>query len=126
MGAYRISNTHPFSGDLAADLLGYPPQSAYHAGAERVVTLAGLIADLGYPRVTWTFKAVTVAQWEDLLDLVGAYSGTVYIETRNDVDAWAEWQALARLPEPHTLARRGGYYLDVTLEFLLLVDVTPA
>lgn len=126
MGAYRISDAHPFTdADLVPEVLGHDPQATYNPGSERLMTLAGTTVDVGYPRVTWTFQALTVAQWEDLLDLVGGYSGTCYIETRNDIDEWAEWQALARLPEPGNLARWGGYYQNVTLEFLLLVDVTP-
>ena len=124
---YRISDTFPLvDADLCAVLFGYDPRSAYNPGAERLTTLAGTTVDIGYPRAVWTFAALTIAQWESLLDLVGAYSGEVYVETRDDVDDWYQWRAIARLPEPRTLDRWGGYYRGVEIEFVLLEDVTPA
>lgn len=127
MGNYRLSDAHPFtSADLCTVLFGYDPRTTYNPGAERVVTLAGTTADVGYPRSVWTYALLTVAQWEALFDLVGGYSGEVYVEVRDDVDAWAEYRALCRLPEPRSLDRWGGYYQNIVIEFLLLADVTPA
>lgn len=127
MTGYHISDAFPLTDeDLCTVLFGYDPRSTYNPGAERLTTLAGTTVDVGYPRAVWTFAALTVAQWEDLLELVGAYSGTVYIETRDDVDDWYQWLALARLPEPRTLNRWGGVYKDVEIEFLLITDVTPS
>lgn len=126
MGNYRISDTFPLvDADLCAALFGYDPRSIYNPGAEAIVTLAGTLDFVGYPRATWLFSALTIAQWSALLTLVGAYSGEVYIETRDDVDGWYQWRALCRLPEPRTLDRWGGVYKNVEVEFLLLEDVTP-
>lgn len=126
MGAYRISDTHPFTTNLVTTLLGVDPKATYNPGGQRLTTLAGTTVDVGYPRVTWTFASITVAQWSSLLALVGTYSGEVYIETRDDEDSWAEWRAVVRLPESGTLQRWGGRYQNVVLEFLLVEDVTPA
>ena len=127
MGQYRISDTFPLGdADLCAARFGYAPHSTYNPGAERLLTLAGTTVDVGYPRAVWTFSALSVAQWAALLGIVGAYSGEVYVETRDDVDAWSQWRALARLPEPRDLDRWGGYYRHVEIELLLLEDVTPA
>ena len=126
MGDYRISNTHPFvAADLCATRFDYDPQTTYNPGAGRVTNLDGTTTDTGYARSVWTFAALSVAQWEALITLVGGYSGEVYIETRDDVDNWYEWRALARLPEPRELTRWGGYYQNVSVEFLLIEDVTP-
>ena len=103
---------------------GRDPRSTYAPGSERLVTLAGTTVDVGYERVTWFFRWLTVEAWEDWLTLVGGYSGQVYVETRDDVDDWAEYSAIARLPRPSTLRRRGGKYLDVTVELILLEVIT--
>ncbi|HOU13461.1 MAG TPA: hypothetical protein PKZ84_10110 [Anaerolineae bacterium] len=127
MTRYRLSDAFPLTdSDLCSALFGYDPRNSYNPGAERLTTLAGTTIDVGYPRVTWRFAALTIEQWEDLLDLVGDYSGLVYIETRNDIDEWQQWQAIARLPEPRALNRWGGYYRDVEIEFILLADLTPS
>ncbi|NBD34405.1 MAG: hypothetical protein GVY30_00215 [Chloroflexi bacterium] len=126
MGNYRISNTHPFDDDdLCTARFEFDPRSSYTPGAERVTTLAGTTEDVGYQRSIWTFSALSIAQWSALKSLVGGESGEVYIETRNDVDTWAEYRALARLPNPGDLTRAGGYYESVTVTLLLLEDVTP-
>ncbi|MGC9397113.1 MAG: hypothetical protein ACP5J4_19895 [Anaerolineae bacterium] len=126
MGNYRLSDTFPLvDADLCSTFFGYDPRSTYNPGAEGVLTLAGTLAYVGYPRATWRFAALTVEQWADLLTLVGGYSGEIYIETRDDVDGWYQWRAIARLPEPRTLDRWGGVYRDVEVEFILLEDVTP-
>lgn len=117
---YRLGDTTPLNdADNAVALFGYDPASTYNPG-ERLVTLAGTTVDTGYPRSVWTFAALTVEQWEDLIDLVGGYSGQVYVETRNDIDEFDEYRAIARLPEPRSLMRWGGYYRDVSIEFVLL------
>lgn len=124
---YRISDASPLTdADNCKTLFGYDPRSTYNPGAEVVVTIAGTLAYVGYPRVTWTFPALSIELWEDLLELVGDYSGQVYIETRDDIDDWYDWRALARLPEPRTLDRYGGVYKNVEIELLLIEDVTPA
>ena len=98
---YRIGDAEPLGDDdNCRALFGYDPRSTYNPGAERLTTLAGTTVDVGYPRAVWTFAALSIAQWGDLLDIVGGYSGEVYIETRDDVDEWGQWRALARLPEP--------------------------
>jgi hypothetical protein len=121
---YRIGASTPLSDDdNAAVLFGYDPRSTYNPGAERLVTLAGTTVDVGYPRAVWTFAALTVEQWEDLLELVGGYSGEVYVETRNDIDEFDEYRTIARLPEPRDLERWGGYYQNITVELLLVEAV---
>jgi len=126
---YRIGATAPLDDNNNVETVfgfGRDPRATYNPGAESVLTLAGTLAYVGYPRATWRFAALTIAQWADLLTLIGDYSGEVYIETRNDIDEWAQWRALARLPEPRTLDRWGAHYREVEVEFLLLEDVTPA
>ena len=123
---YRIGATASLNDDNNVEAIfgfGRDPRATYNPGAEAVLTLAGTMVFTGYPRATWRFAALTVEQWEDILDLVGGYSGEVYIETRNDIDKWAQWRALARLPEPRTLDRWGGVYRGVEVEFLLLEDL---
>jgi hypothetical protein len=123
---YRLSDSHPFTDDdLATVLFGVDPRTTYNPGAERVTTLSGTTADVGYARSVWTFAALTIEQWEALLDIVGGYSGEVYVEVRDDIDDWYEYRAIARLPEPRTLDRWGGYYQNVSIEFVLIEDVTP-
>ncbi len=122
---YRIGDSIPLSdADNCVALFGYDPRSTYNPGAERLITLAGLTVDVGYPRSVWTFAALTVEQWDDLLDIVGSYSGRVYIETRTDIDIFVVYRAIARLPEPRNLKRWGGVYQDVEIE-LILVEAVP-
>lgn len=121
---YRVGAIYPLGNpDNCTALFGHNPRSAYNPGAERVITLAGTTVDVGYPRSVWTFAALTVEQWEDLLDIVDGYSGMVYVETRNDVDEWTTYHAIARLPEPRNLDRWGGIYRDIEIEFVLLEDM---
>lgn len=122
---YQIGGVGSGSLQPCLTVLGVEPRATYNPGAERVTTLAGTFAAVGYPRATWTFTVLEVTAWDTLLALVGGYSGEVLVETRNDVDDWAQWRALARLPEPRALERWGGFYRNVTLEFVLLEDVTP-
>lgn len=110
-------------------LLGFYPQSVYAPGAEFVTDHGGGLRVVGYPRSTWTFAALSVADYEDLLQttlgfVTGQYSGEVYIATRDEFDNWADWRALLRCPFPGALERHGGHYLNVQLEFILLEDVT--
>ncbi len=107
----------------AVTLCGTDPQATYSPGAERVTTVAGTLVDVGFPRVTWTFAALTVAQWGALGTLIGGAAGVIYIQTRDDVDDWATYEVIARLPDPGTLTRWGGVYRDVTVEFVLLEAV---
>jgi len=124
VGDYRIAATFPLvDADKCTAWLGHAPRSTYNPGAERLTTLAGTTVDVGYPRAVWAFAALSIAQWSALRDLVGGYSGEVYVETRNDVDEWQQWRALARLPEPRTLERWGGYYRDVEIGLVLLEGV---
>lgn len=122
---YRIGDATPLTADdNCKTLFGYDPRSTYNPGAERLTTLAGTTVDVGYPRSVWTFTALTVAQWEDLLDIVGGYSGEVYVETRDDLDSFDEYRAIARLPEPRTLERWGGVYQNIEIELVLVEVVT--
>jgi hypothetical protein len=124
MNTYRVSNLYPLTPtDTCGARFGYAPRATYAAGAERVITIAGTTADVGYPRATWTFAALTVAQWSAWQTLVGGYSGTVYIETRDDEDSWHVYRAVARLPDPATLDRWGGYYRNVTIELVLVATL---
>lgn len=125
MSDYRIGTAVPLTdADLCETRFGVDPRATYNPGAERLVTLEGLTVDVGYPRATWTYVALSVTHWSDLLTLVGGYSGEVYVETRDDVDAWAVYRALARLPEPGTLRRWGKKYLPVIID-LVLLEVIP-
>jgi hypothetical protein len=118
---YRIGDTPALTdAHNVATLFYYDPRSTYNPGAERLVTLAGTTADVGYPRAGWTFAALTIAQWATLRAIVGGYSGQVYVETRDDEDTFRIYRALARLPEPRDLERWGGYYKNVSIELLLL------
>lgn len=122
---YAISSSFPLgNADLCTARFDYDPRSTYNPGAERLATLAGTTVDVGYPRAVWTFAALTIAQWAALRDIVGGYSGEVYIETRDDEDAWADYRALARLPEPRDLERWGGFYQNIVVELLLLEALT--
>lgn len=127
MTGYRISDTFPLTdADLCTVLFDFDPRTAYNPGAERLTTLAGTTVDVGYPRAVWTFAALSIEQWESMMGIVGGYSGEVYVETRDDVDGWYQYRALARLPEPRNLDRWGGYYRGVEIELILIEDVTPA
>jgi hypothetical protein len=124
---YRIGDTSPLTdADNARALFGYDPRATYNPGAERLTTLAGTTVDVGYPRAVWTFAALTIEQWDDLLTLVGGYSGEVYVETRDDVDEFEEYRAIARLPEPRDLERWGGHYRNVNVELVLLALILEA
>ncbi len=119
--SYKISDSAPLTdADACRVLFGYDPRVTYNPGAEVVRDHGGGLQFVGYPRATWTFAVLSIEHWEDLLDLVGGYSGEVYVETRNDVDNWLTYRAIARLPEPRTLNRWGGYYRDVTIELILI------
>jgi hypothetical protein len=123
---YRIGESAPLDDDdNCKTLFGYDPRSIYNPGAERLLTLAGTTVDVGYPRSVWTFAVLGIELWEDLLDMIGGYSGEIYVETRDDVDTWYQYRALARLPEPRTLDRWGNCYRNVEILLVLLEDVTP-
>ena len=123
MSDYQIGATEATLAAVST-LTGVPPRSTYAPGGERVRTVAGTQVDVGYPRVTWTFRWLTVAQWNALLTVVGGVSGMVYVETRDDVDAWSTYYAIANLPNVAELERWGGGYMDVQIEMILLEEIT--
>ncbi|MBN1261093.1 MAG: hypothetical protein JXB35_10470 [Anaerolineae bacterium] len=125
MGNYRIGSAYPLdSSDLCVTRFGVDPRSTYSPGAESKHTLDGTLAYVGYPRSTWQFASLTIAQWSALKTLASGYSGTVYVETRDDDDTWNSWLAILRLPDPASLNRWGGKYLDVSLELILIEEQT--
>lgn len=48
------------------------------------------------------------------------YSGGCYVTTRNDLDCYQTWSAIAVMPEPDKLERAGGKYLNVGIDFTLI------
>jgi len=111
----------------ATTLLGTGPRSVYAPGAELVATHGGGLVAVGYPRSILTFKAVTIEDYADALQTtlswgVTDYSGSVYVTTRNEFDDWATYSAILRLPDPQTLQRWGGHYLDVPWTFILIEE----
>lgn len=118
---YKIGSSTPLSGsDTTETRFGVDPKATYSPGGERVLKLNGVREFEGYARATWTFAALTIAQFEALRSLLSGYSGTCYVETRNANDVYDEYSAIATLPDPSSLDRWGGYYLDVTIEIVLL------
>ena len=118
---YKIGASTPLgSGDTTQTRCGVDPRATYSPGGERVQQLNGVQAFVGYPRATWTFKALTVAQFETLRSLLSGYSGACYVETRNAADAFTEYSAIVTLPDPGSLNRWGEKYRDVMLEIVLL------
>lgn len=127
--AYEIGDALLTLADVK-ELLGYYPRSAYAPGAELVNDHGGGLQVVGYPRSTWTFAALSVEDYETLLQTTlgfstGQYGGEVYIETRDEFDNWLDFRAILRLPNPADLERHGAHYLNVQLTFVLLEDVTP-
>lgn len=125
MPDYRVGTTSTLTdADLCRTRFGTDPRGTYNPGAERLTTLDGTTVDVGYPRATWRFIGLTYAYYEAWLTLLGgAYSGVLYVETRDDVADWAVYRALIRLPEPATLNHWGGRYREVTVELVLLEEV---
>ena len=122
---YRIGTSTPLSAaDNCETLFDRDPRGTYNPGAERVETLDGTTVDVGYPRATWTYRALSIDHWDDLKTLIGGYSGQVYVETRDDVDTWSTYRAIARIPEPARLRRWGQKYLDVVIDLVLLEVIT--
>jgi hypothetical protein len=122
--SYQMGATQGALQDVET-VFGFGPRSTYAPGREEVVTVSGLGVYIGYPRVTWTFAALSVAQWQTLKTTLGGggLSAVCYIQTRNDLDVWGTYQAISRLPNPETLERWGGHYRDVVVEFSLLEAV---
>lgn len=109
----------------ASTVFGTDPASTYTPGGERVTTHAGGVVYVGYPRSVWKFTLIPTATYETAIQTtlafpVGSYSKVVYIQTRDEFDDEAIYQALLRLPEPAELKRWGEKYTDVELEFVLL------
>lgn len=122
--AYEIGDALLTLADVK-ELLGYYPRSAYAPGAELVNDHGGGLQVVGYPRSTWTFAALSIEDYEELLQTtlgfsLGQYSGECYICTRDEFDNWEDYYALLRLPNPATLERHGEHYLNLQLEFVLL------
>jgi hypothetical protein len=47
----------------------------------------------------------------------------VYVETSDDMGDFYVYTAIATLPDPGTLERWGGRYLNVVIDFVLLAKV---
>ena len=79
----------------------------------------------GYPKTTWTWGGMTVAEWAALRAYVldGAYSGPCYVRTRDADDGWAVWVGVVDFPQADALRRASTMYLDVALSFLLVSEV---
>ncbi len=120
--AYRLGSA---AGSLstAVSVFGVDPRATYTYGGEQVNTNAGTQVNVGYPRATWKFAQLTIAQYTALRTLLGftgtTTSGTGYVETRNNEDSYAVYTAVIRLSELGKLERWGGRYLDFVLEFTL-------
>jgi len=130
MPEYAISPTLIAVFPTAQSVFGVAPSSSPKYGAELAPTGDGGQLWRGYPRAIWTFKAIPVATYTtaitSTLGITAGYaSGQVYLYTRNEYDTWAYYRAILRLPDPTTLNRWGGHYLEVALEFILLETVTP-
>lgn len=105
---------------------GYNPHSRYAPAGELATAHSGELVEIGYPRSVWVVDGISVADYAALrtgLSITG-YSGEVYVETRDEDDAFAVYRALMRFPNPEGLERWSGYYQDVELEFVLL-EVIP-
>lgn len=123
---YQIGTTQPGL-QAASAVFGYDPKTTYSPGGDLVATNAGTLQTVGFPRSVWSFASLSVSTYASIKStyLSGAYSGEVYIETRDEDDVYKQWHALLRLPNPVNLSRWGGRYQDIALEFVLLEDVTP-
>ena len=97
------------------------PRSVFAPGAESVITGTGTQSWRGFPRSTWTWAGMSIAEWSALKALLtpGSYSDLCYVETRDDDDVWAVYHAAVRLPDPGNLRRWGEKYLGVDIEFIL-------
>ena len=102
------------------------PRATYAPGVDRRPTLSGTLSYRGYARATWTWEALSLIDWGTLKDTLagGGHSDECYIQTRNDEDTYTNYRAIARLPNPAELERWGGHYLNVTVEFILLEELT--
>lgn len=130
MPEYAISKTLIAVFPTAQSVFGVAPSSSYKYGAELTPTGDGGQLWRGYPRTVWRFKAIPVTTYATAIVTTlgitaGNASGIVYVYTRNEYDTWSYYQALLRVPDPTTLNRWGGHYLDVALEFILLAPATP-
>lgn len=106
--------------------ISHDPRATYAPGSDRQPTLSGTLTYRGYARATWVWDAVSLDDWGTLKDTLaaGGHSDECYIQTRNDEDTYANYRAIARLPNPAELERWGGHYLNVTVEFILLEELT--
>lgn len=113
----------------AAALFGCEPASAPKPGAELAQTGDAGAVWRGYPRTTWLFDGVTVTNYSAALTALGFSAGDaargVAIYTRNELDTWAYYVAMLRLPDPSELERWSGVYKGLTLEFILLATTAP-
>jgi len=123
---YQIGTSQPTL-EPVTGVVGFDPRATYAPGTDRPRTGSGTRLYRGYPIATWTFKAISIAVWDDLKTtyLGGEHSGETYIETRDDEGNYTQWRAVMTLPDSADLNRWGEVYRDVTIEFLLIEDVTP-
>ena len=113
----------------ADTLFGTYPRSSYAPGAELVNDHGGGLVAVGYPRSIWTWTAIPVTTYTSVIQTTlsfatGTYSGEVYLQTRDEFDAWTTYRAYLRLPNPQGLDRWGDKYRNVSWEFVLLEEIT--
>lgn len=123
---YQIGPTSGSMEDLK-ERVGFYPSSVYvqaleddHGGGLRVV---------GYPRSVWTFDALSLVDYQALVQTLlgfsaGEYSGEAYIETRDEWDTWTTYRTVMRLPAPADLDRWSDHVRELVLDFVL-VEVIP-
>ncbi len=101
------------------------PTSVPALGAERVAVGSGGKTWRGYPRATWQWAGMTVAQLQFMKDYIlgGRESGDCYVRTRDQADVWKVREAVVVFPDTAQLTRWDGMYQAVALELVLLETV---
>lgn len=110
-GAATLFTTELSTGYVVGAHLG---SGVYEVGTVAGITSTGAMTLAASPATAYVNKSFRYR-------LPTAYSSaSCYVQTRNDLDYYATYSAICRFPEPESLERAGGKYLNVVLEFVLL------
>lgn len=101
-----------------------PPKSDWTSYSKEPDLGNGTQRGGGYATVTWTWGYLTKAMRDKLKTYCPGKSILLYIQTKDDDQAYKEYLAVCLWPTKET--RDHGTYVPFSLTFRIIQDVTPA
>ena len=124
LGQFKIGTSQPGLA-LLTSLGLVNPRASVPSYSRPTVLADGTLKNYGWLQCVWEWTFLSADRYAVLRTYLPDQSGTIFISTFDDSLSWKDYQATYRFPTPlpeSMATRRGG----ITVEFVNLIDVTPA